>query len=202
MTEKAEKIPQVSEHVIPIPNSEGSLLVPNKTNAHNPHVISTYSTGRILCNCINDKTLSISLSIVYAKHQKVQPKFYKWLKKLRRSQGSNTINFSNLVSGDMPHGRGQKGKWPPRTAKARVTHTNTWMNISACTSQQQQQTQAWQQPHEIWSKQRTQVNQETRLSYPQLEIQSDRQLHVLRPQQQGIGLQQLTGLHQQYLAIQ
>ena len=33
MTEKAEKILQVPEQVIPIPSSEGSLLIPSKTNA-------------------------------------------------------------------------------------------------------------------------------------------------------------------------
>ena len=123
MTEKAEKILQVPDQVIPIPNSEGSLLIPSKTNARNPHVVSAYSTGRIVCNCVHNKSLSIcSHSIVYAEHQKVQPKFYNWLKELRRSKGSNAINFSNLVSADMPRGRGRKGERPPRTAKATVTH--------------------------------------------------------------------------------
>ena len=211
MTEKAEKILQVPDQVIPIPNSEGSLLIPSKTNARNPHVVSAYSTGRIVCNCVHNKSLSIcSHSIVYAEHQKVQPKFYNWLKKLRRSQGSNAINFSNLVSADMPRGRGRKGERPPRTAKATVTHTNTGINMSVSTSrqqqqqqQQQQETQAWQQPYEIWSKQRTQVNQETRSSYSQLQIQSDQQPHALRTQQQDGGLQQLAGgSHQQDMAIQ
>ena len=36
MTEKAEKILQVPDQVIPIPNSEGSLLIPSKTNASEP----------------------------------------------------------------------------------------------------------------------------------------------------------------------
>ena len=107
MTEKAEKILQVPDQVIPIPNVEGSLLIPSKTNARNPHIVSSYSTGRIVCNCVNNKSLSIcSHSIVYAEYLKVQPKFYNWLKKLRRSQGSNAINFLNLVSADMPRGRG------------------------------------------------------------------------------------------------
>lgn len=145
MTEKAEKILQVPEQVIPIPNLEGSLLIPSKTNARNPHVVSAYSTSRIVCNCVNNKSLSIcSHSIVYAEHQKVQPKFYNWFKRLKRSQGSNAINFSNLVSADMPRGRGRKGERPPRTVKATVTHTNTGMNFSASTSRQQEQTQARQ----------------------------------------------------------
>lgn len=106
MTEKAEKILQVPDQAIPIPNSEGSLLIPSKTNARNPHVVRAFSIGRIVCNCVNNKSLSICLhSIVYAEHQKVQPKFYNWLKRLRRSQDSNAINFfkprvgSNLVEG-------------------------------------------------------------------------------------------------------
>lgn len=57
MTEKAEKILQVPDQVIPIPNSEGSLLISSKTNARNPHVVSAYSTGRIVCNCVNNKSL-------------------------------------------------------------------------------------------------------------------------------------------------
>ena len=78
MTEKAEKILQVPDQVIPIPNSEGSLLIPSKTNARSPHVVSAYSTGRIVCNCVNNKSLSIcSHSIVYAEYLKVQPKYYK-----------------------------------------------------------------------------------------------------------------------------
>ena len=38
MTGKAEKTLQVPDQVIAIPNSEGSLFIPSKTNVRNPHI--------------------------------------------------------------------------------------------------------------------------------------------------------------------
>ena len=122
----------------------------------------SHSTERVLREILTFPTLEASGP---PKGKNIKRSIPNWLKKLRRSQGNNVINFSNLVSADMPRGSGRKGERPPQKAKAAVTHTNNGIDISVSTSRQQQQreTQAWQQPYEIWSKQWTQVNQETRL---------------------------------------
>ena len=187
MTQKAEKILQDPGRVISIPNSEGSILVPSTSDARNPHIVYSYSTGRIVCNCTNNKSLSIcSHSIVYAEHQRVQPKFYNWLKKLRRTQGSNAINLSNLLSADMPRGRGRKGERPPRTAKGKSTHTTTGGTASASTSQKQTQTHVHQQPGTG-----TQINQQTSLQHSQLQIRDLQPPNIVLQQQLVVQRQQL-----------
>ncbi|KAL9982941.1 hypothetical protein ACROYT_G005056 [Oculina patagonica] len=179
MTQKAEMILQDPGQVIPIPNSEGSILIPSMSDARNPHIVNAYSTGRIACNCANNKILSIcSHAIVYAEHQKVQPKFYNWLKKLRRTQGSNAINFSNLVTADMPRGRGRKGERPPRRAKATTTQTSTVVTASTSTSQQKTQLN-----HQTLQQQQQQMQVHKQPHGAQAKLQQ----HVLWPQRQAAG---------------
>lgn len=124
--------------VIPFPNLQGSILIPTKSDLRNPHIVVLYGTGKIVCNCVNNKSLFICLhSIVYTEHQNIQPKFYTLLKKVRRDQGSYSITLSNLVSASMPLGRGQKGERPPRAKKPTVSYTTTQATSSTATCKHQ-----------------------------------------------------------------
>ncbi len=115
------------------------------SDTQNQHIVNAYSTSRIVWNCANNQSLSICPhTIIYAEHQKIQPKFfYNWLKKLSRIQGSNAINFSNLVSADIPRERGRKGERPSR--RAEVTTTQTITGVTASISTLHQETQVNQQ---------------------------------------------------------
>ena len=138
MTEKVAKILEHPGQVIPFPNLQGSILIPSKSDLRNPHIVVLYGKGKIVCNCVNNKSLFICLhSIVYTEHQNIQPKFYTLLKKLRRDQGSYSITLSNLVSAGMPLGRGQKGERPPRATKPTVSYTTTQATSSTATCKHQ-----------------------------------------------------------------
>lgn len=108
---KAKDLLAKSNSICPAPGGKLDCMVESYSGTH-PHLVSAKKSGQFACdaNCANWKSLNIcSHSVAAAEFRSSLPSFIAWFKKKKSKP-----NLTQLVTSQMPLGRGRKGgKLPP-----------------------------------------------------------------------------------------